>query len=226
MPRRRRWSSPTPVEPAAVDWEMSEAPDPSDYEARRPPADDSPETQAELQELRVLAANRSAEDVAQILHWSVEESSPGTHWHRIADDAIKAHGLTPPAGARVHCLLADAIYCAIIACWQQKWRHLRLRPSELDPAVDVSVIPVPQHPSYPAGHSTVAGAASAILSTLFPDQASRFAALAEESGLSRLKAGIHYRSDHTAGLRLGARVARKLLEEATESGAPRSYPSG
>lgn len=223
MPDTVRWSSPNPVEPGARDWEVSDPPDPDDFAVPKPPGNGSSETVMELAELRQMTANRTPEDIAEIKRWSVEEPSPNTHWCAIADQVTQQYRLSPPAAARVYCLLNSAIFCAMVAAWHEKWRYLRPRPDQLDPSIDVSVIPVPQHPAYPAGHSTVAGAAKAVLSRLFPAEAARFDALAEESGISRLKAGIHYRSDHTAGLRLGEAVARRCLREAHEDGAPRRY---
>lgn len=223
MGHRKKWSSPNPVEPQAGSWQAIRCPDPRDFKVPAPPGDNARETQDELAELRVMTAARTEDEIAQIRRWSVDEPSTNTHWMALADELCKQYGLTPPAGARLHCLLADAIYIAIVACWHQKWRFLRLRPSQLDPSIDVSVIPVPQHPAYPAGHSTVAGAASALLGQVFPAEAARFVAMAEESGISRLKAGIHYRSDHTAGIRLGQRVARALLRKAGEDGGPLRY---
>ena len=55
------------------------------------------------------------------------------------------------------------------------------------------------------------GAIAAVLARVFPDEARRRAAVAEESSLSRLYASIHYRFDMDAGLALGRAVAAKAL---------------
>lgn len=221
--RNRRWQSERPVEPGAGGWHLPEVDDPQDFEVPPPPSDHSRETQAELAEVRAMSQNRTPADIEEILRWSVREPSLATHWSPLVDRLCAKYKLSPPAGGRVHFLLSQAMYCAIIACWQNKWRYLRVRPDELDPAIDLSVIPVPQHPAYPSGHSTVAGAAAGILRHIFPDEAAEIDAMAEESGISRLKAGIHYRSDHTVGMSLGHRIARDLLKSAAKDGAPQSY---
>lgn len=218
------WSSPNPVEPGAVKWDRLKMPDPKSFRIRRPPANSSPETAAELEELHRLTQNRTAADIEEILHWSVQEPSVNTHWLAVAEQACKAFKLPPPAGVRVHCLLAEALYCAMIALWRQKWRYLRPRPTDLDPTIDVSIIPVPQHPAYPSGHSTAGGAAAQILASLFPSEADRFWSMAEESGIARMKAGIHYRSDHEVGLSLGRYVAKLILKEAGKDSAPEHWP--
>lgn len=223
--RSRRWRSDHPVEPGAGNWRLSDMPDPRGHIIPPPPPDDSAETQAELAELRAMTHNRTESDIAEILRWSVQEPSPVTHWAHLADRLCTKHKLSPPAGARLHSLLSQAVHGAMIASWANKFRYLRVRPDELDQGIDVSVIPVPQHPAYPSGHSTVAGAAAEILARIFPEDADAAWAMAEESGVARMKAGIHYRSDHTAGIRLGRRVARDLLKSATKDGAPQSYRS-
>jgi len=156
----------------------------------------------------------------------VNEPSVSIHWETLAAELIGRHRLSPPAAARVHYVLDTAIHGALIAAWNAKYQHLRPRPHQLDRRIDVSVIPVPEHPAFPSGHSTVAGAASTILSRLFPGDAAVAFALAEDSGMSRLKAGVHYRTDHTAGMQLGREVAEDVLRRVVErDGGPRHYPS-
>lgn len=219
-----RFASASPVEPQAGSWRMMDAPDPRTYLIAPPPANDSPATRAELAELRVLTARRTPGDVQQILRWSVNEPSVAIHWETLAAELIGRYRLSPPAAARVHYVLDTAIHGALIAAWHAKYQHLRPRPHQLDPRVDVRVIAVPEHPAYPSGHSTVAGAASTILARLFPADAAVTLALAQDSGMSRLKAGVHYRTDHTAGIQLGRQVAEGVLQSVVErDGGPRHY---
>lgn len=223
--KRLGWQSETPMEPLAGRWRRVRLPTLALYGLQPPPCNDDPETLAELAELRELTANRSADDIRQIKRWSVDEPSALTHWTDFADRLIREYGLSIPAGVRVQWLLAQAIYHSLVAAWRVKYQYRRPRPSQLDPEIDTAVIPVPEHPSYPSGHSTAAGAAAAILTHLFPLESARCQALAQDSGLSRLKAGIHYRSDHTEGLKLGGRVAAGILRAADSDGGPKTYPS-
>ena len=98
----------------------------------------------------------------------------------------------------------------------------------------------PRHPAYPSGHSTYAGAAGEILYFFFgtektpPDPESPLPALLphprlgsppntlvgdeldnldDNIGMGRLWAGIHWRSDHEAGLKLGRTVACLVLQQ-------------
>jgi hypothetical protein len=98
----------------------------------------------------------------------------------------------------------------------------------------------PIHPSYGAGHATVAGACATILKAFFPEDqcitspvvpnqagtalvaytgadrihlrvGGEIDKLASNISLGRNFAGMHWRSDHTESLRLGERVAISLL---------------
>lgn len=71
----------------------------------------------------------------------------------------------------------------------------------------------PRHPAYPSGHSTYGGAASELLSYFFPEYRLEFDRLADNTGLARLWAGIHWRSDHVEGIRLGRTVAQLVIRQ-------------
>lgn len=75
----------------------------------------------------------------------------------------------------------------------------------------------PRHPAYPSGHSTYGGAASELLSYFFPDYSEELDRLADNCGMARLWAGIHWRSDHVQGMRLGRCVARMVIEQLEQS---------
>lgn len=97
----------------------------------------------------------------------------------------------------------------------------------------------PRHPAYPSGHSTYAGAASELLKFFFgttpvfagaqPSRGTGNAPppnnvgkeldnMADNIGLGRMWAGIHWRSDHEAGLELGRTVARLVLRQLMDMG--------
>ena len=86
------------------------------------------------------------------------------------------------------------MYDAIIAAWDSKYAYNRPRPGVSDPSLTTAV-PTPRSPSYPSEHAVVAGAASAVLAYLFPDDAARLSSLADEDGKTQLLAGIEYPSD-------------------------------
>lgn len=114
------------------------------------------------------------------------------------------------------------------------------RPDELNPmyitcpdARPCAPVPgfspgTPRHPAYPSGHSTYAGAASTVLAYFFGNDPTppvltvggpattigdELRNMADNIGMGRLWAGIHWRSDHEAGLKLGQVVGCLVLRQ-------------
>jgi len=106
-------------------------------------------------------------------------------------------------------MLDVAIYDTLAAVWQAKHIYNRPRPGTMDP--DLPAIASPASPSFPDEYAATAGAASAILSNLYPEMAQQFASRAEQAGESRLRAGVAFPSDVQAGLRLGRAVAERVI---------------
>lgn len=218
------WKHTTPMEPHAGAWKALEMKDGKSYKVDAPPANDSATTKAELEQLHEMAKNRTEEDMKLIHHWAGGIVSPNTHWFAVTEAMVKKYNLSPPAAARVHAIVASAIYTASTAVYDEKYRYLRPRPTDLDPTL---LLPegfkVPPHPAYPSGHSATAEAANTVLSFIFPREATVFNKMSSEASLSRLKAGIHFQSDIDAGNQLGKAVAADILEKLKDDNAPLQY---
>ena len=78
----------------------------------------------------------------------------------------------------------------------------------------------PRHPAYPSSHSTYSAAAAAILSYFFPAYAEQLTRLADNTGVARLWAGVHWRSDHLFGQSLGRAVASLIIEQLERTHIP------
>ena len=89
---------------------------------------------------------------------------------------------------RIYAYMTMAMYDATIAAWRSKYFYNRPRPSEADATLE-AVLPTPASPSYPSEHAATAGAAAAVLSYFFPEEAASFQAMAEEAAQSRVLAG-------------------------------------
>lgn len=77
----------------------------------------------------------------------------------------------------------------------------------------------PRHPAYGSGHSTYSAAASYVLGCLLPRQhADEFTKLAENIGEARIWGGVHWRTDHTFGRKVGLLVGRLVIEQLNRSG--------
>lgn len=177
-----------------------------------PPAFGSPAFAAELDEIRNLSVTRTPEQRATAVKWNYATGSftPPGYWDLVATDYITASGLDERASTLVLALTTGAMMDAMIACWDAKYHYWTIRPSQADASITLT-FGLPNHPSYPSGHSCISAAAATVLSDLFPDRSAEVGAWVTEAGLSRMYAGIHYRFDITAGQELGASVAQWAL---------------
>jgi hypothetical protein len=85
-------------------------------------------------------------------------------------------------------------------------------------------MPTPDYPAYTSVLAAVSGAASSILTETFPRDEKGFGDLAEESALTDLWAGIHYRHDVEQGLALGRAVGERARMR-MQSDAPAAIAS-
>jgi len=94
-------------------------------------------------------------------------------------------------------------------------RYLRpIGPVVIGPRPQGLISPgTPRHPAYPSGHSTYSSAASTILKYFFPNEAAELDKLSDNIGEARLWAGVHWRSDHDAGVLLGKAVGQRVREQ-------------
>jgi membrane-associated phospholipid phosphatase len=192
----------------------------ADFRAPPPPAFDSAEFRAALAEVKRFSDTRTREQERTAALWADGAGSytPPGRWNKIASDLILKHRLNELRAARVLALLNAAVMDAGIACWETKYHYLVARPSQLEASISTPV-GLPNFPSYTSAHAAFSGAASELLSGLFPGEASRLKASAEEASFSRVLGGIHYRFDGDAGLAQGRAVARLALARAAQDGA-------
>lgn len=163
----------------------------------------------DLGEIRALSDNRTPAQQAIALFWNFPTGTftPPGYWNVVASNYVQEFGLGERAATHTFALTHAAAMDALIGCWDAKYNYWMLRPTQADPQITLS-FPLPNHPSYPSGHSCVSSAAAKVLSHLFPKKTSELDAWVTEAGLSRMYAGIHYRFDITAGKDLGVAVAR------------------
>jgi hypothetical protein len=178
-----------------------------------PPAPGSAQMAADLAELksfpRTLITRRASwfwAAIPELREW-MAITNLKLFENRLSDD--------PPRAARAMALLMVANFDAFVACFEAKYHYLAPRPFQVDPNVDM-LFPAPNHPSYPAAHGCGDGASEVVLSYLFPRDAAFFRERAEEGAMSRLWAGIHFRSDIDAGLTLGRSVGQLAVSQAKE----------
>jgi membrane-associated phospholipid phosphatase len=136
----------------------------------------------------------------------------------IAAPYIRNAGYSEVRAARAFALLAMALHDGAVGCWETKFFYYNPRPSHMDPGLK-TLIGLPNFPSYTSGHSTFSAGAAEVLSYLFPNDRAEFERLKEEASISRLYAGIHYRSDIEVGQEHGRRLAGYTVRFAQTDGA-------
>ena len=172
-----------------------------------PPAIGTPEFNVALAEVRKIADNRTREQWRIADFWAdgAGTSTPPGHWNKIAADFIIENQFSELRAARTFALLNRALMDAAICCWNTKYRYYLPRPSQIDPKIKTAT-GIPNFPSYTSGHATFSGAASEVLSYIFPEKTQSLNQQAEEAAMSRLYGGIHYRFDNEAGLKCGKHI--------------------
>jgi membrane-associated phospholipid phosphatase len=207
-----RWTGTSPILPEAAAWRPWALASAGELRPAPPPAHDSAELTAEMDEVR--AFRRTPKTNADALFW--EHAAGGARsyqfWNALLGTKLLEHRLdqNAPRAARAYAVMQVALYDAAVACWEAKYAYWAIRPAQLDPGFR-PLFPTPSHPSYPSGHSCLSSAAATVLAHLFPRDAAAFTALAGEASESRLWAGIHFRSDLRAGQALGRAVAERVL---------------
>lgn len=202
------------IEPKAGNWKTWVLT--SGDQLRLPAPPDKAATEAEIKQLKAMVANRAGDALDTVHFW--DTGSPAYRWNEIAINDMISGGVVGNMAFRDMTLMNVAIYDATIAAWDTKYTYNRPRPSELDTSL-TTVLPVPNSPAYPSEQAVTAGAASAVLSYLFPDNAKIYMAKAEEAANSRLLAGVDYPSDVKAGLELGRKVAALVIERGKADGS-------
>jgi len=204
-----------PVGPMAGTWKTWVLESGSQFRPGPPPAPDSDQEQAELEQVRNFSPNWGSSFA--IFKWS---PASVTLWSQQLQPKILEYRLdaNPPRAARAYALVAVAAYDAMVACFDAKYTYWAPRPYNLDPLL-VTVLPHYPHPSYPSAHSCVAGSSAEALAALFPRDAQQFRDQAQQIADSRWQAGIHFPTDSVVGLGLGKSVGDLVVQRSQSDGS-------
>jgi PAP2 superfamily protein len=178
-----------------------------------PPAFGSSEYLAALAEIRHFSDTRTREQDSIAKFWAFPAGTflVAGFWNSVASDLIVQFHQDERKAAHTLALMNMAALDALTASHEAKYYYWLIRPTQADPLITLS-IGLPNHPSYPSNHAAVSTTNARILGSIFPSEAGRLAAMADEAGLSRLYGGIHYRFDKTAGEEIARNVAALALQ--------------
>ena len=188
-----------------------------------PPFSPSPKFLAALAEIEQISDTRTAEQIRIARFWAFPSVSlVAGYWNEQASALIVDRQMSERDAAHAFALMNMAAMDANIASHDAKYTYWLIRPgrADADPGDDMLIqadgtgpaVPLPNHPSYPSNHASVSGTAANILGHLFPSDKSHLASLAQEAAISRLYAGIHYRFDMDAGLKIARQVANLAIK--------------
>ena len=211
------------------------------FRAPPPPAKGSAERAAELAEVKAYP-RRHQPDFAELFFWPQDpagrpvpdsgafvQAAQAAFYYAVDVELIvledvnqKIHeyklDTNPPRAARAYALAFAALLDGYIATWNAKYHYLVGRPVHFDPTIDTLWTTYPLA-SYPSGHACDLTAPGTVLGYLFPREAHYFLSRAEENAASRVWAGIHFRSDSSAGVAMGRAVGSAVVEYAKADGS-------
>lgn len=180
-----------------------------------------------------LSKTLTAEQTTIARYWA---DGPGTisgpgHSLAIVSEVLKQRGATLADAAEAYARAGIADADAVTSLWWVKYHYNLIRPvTYIRLVIDATwtpLLPTPPFPEYVSAHSGQSAAALATLEALFgtnvpfvdhahdadgfaPRSFARIFAAAQEAGMSRLYAGIHFRSGNLNGQALGLCVAARV----------------
>jgi hypothetical protein len=200
-----------------------------------PPYSESPSSllHAEAREVYAVVNTLTPEQLTIARFWA---DGPGTisgpgHSLAIVNQILSQEGANLAVAAETYARVGLANADAVTGVWWAKYHYNLLRPvTYINRVIDATwstVLPTPPFPEYTSAHSTQTAAATASLEYVFgtsvpfvdhahdadgfsPRSFNHISAAAEEAGISRIYAGIHFPSGNRHGQQQGRCVAAKV----------------
>jgi hypothetical protein len=204
----------------------------TELSVKGPPALESAQFAADIDEVRRLggrnSTERTADQTAAAIFWEINTPVP---WNAAARAAAAAKGTSLIENARIFALMNIAGADALIASWAIKQQYGFWRPVTAIRAAAANPNPhwepllkTPAHPEYVSAHCAYAGAAARVLRRLFGDDGvkigvtsrrsreitrsySGFPQIVKEVEDARIWGGIHFRTSDEHGTALGHQIA-------------------
>lgn len=214
------WTGTNPALPMAGTWKTFVLASGDELRPAPPPAFDSAELAAEMDELRAFQRTPRTNTLALFWEYGAGGTRNYSFWNDHLSKKLLEYQLSDnaPRAARAYALLNITYYDSMVACWDAKYTYWALRPVHYDPSFQ-PLFNTPGHPSYPSAHSCLSGASAEVLGYLFPNDAEMFSTQAKAAGEARIWGGIHFRSDIVAGEAIAEGVAQKVIDIAQQDGS-------
>ena len=165
---------------------------------------------------------------------ATKKITPGGHWIGITAIASRKNRSDFLETVNAYANVSIALFDSFIACWDDKWKTLVVRPETLiNKFYDDQWTPVlqtPPFPEYTSGHSVISRAAAVILTDIYGENFSfvdttelkyglpersykSFIHASEEAAISRLYGGIHYMMAIDEGVVQGEKVGTYIINK-------------
>ncbi|MFA5960709.1 MAG: phosphatase PAP2 family protein [Tatlockia sp.] len=186
-----------------------------------PPPKQKREWQAQLNRVQDAVQHITPSQTKAVVFWAGNPSTitPPGIWLAFANDYMDIEGSAFAKKLVVRSVLAMGIADAVISAFYAKYTYWVKRPFMLDSHLQ-TIMPPPNHPSYPAAHSVVSATAAVILSYYFPQNTKSWWQKAQEASSSRVWGGIHFPLDTEIGLVMGANVGETVIRAEPQFNIP------
>jgi membrane-associated phospholipid phosphatase len=185
-----------------------------------PPATSSAEFQKALAEVRDIASTRTRDQWRIASYW---DNGTNTHsltglWNFLVEDFIRQNSQNELRAARTYALMNRAMQDATTAAWLTKYTYYTPRPSQVDATIKTATV-IPNTPGYVSDQAAVSAAAAAVLTYVFPDEATNLTAQALEAAMAGLYSGTQFRFDIEEGAKVGTAIGQLAVTGAKADGA-------
>lgn len=176
-----------------------------EFDVAPPPANDSAETQAALDQLMEWAETKRDEETLERIYF---ENSAGKAHNFFINEGLLIEEGNDKTIQLLNMIDDDHIYFVL----KYKEKFMRARPDNLERDL-TTAIPNPPHPAYPSGHASQSYMVALVLADFDPANAEKYKQFAVDVAHRREIAGVHYPDDSDAGRKLAVDVLERLLEE-------------
>ena len=165
--------------------------------------------------------------------FATKKITPGGHWMGITAIANRKANSDFLTTVEAFTRTSISLFDGFIACWDEKWRSLLVRPETLiNQYMDEEWKPLlqtPPFPEYTSGHSVISRAAAVTLTNFYGENFSfndtsemdygldsrefdSFIEASDEAAISRLYGGIHYMMAIKEGVEQGRQVGEFIVK--------------
>lgn len=214
---------------------------PEDITIPEPEDESSAAFQTEVAAVKSASNGLSNDEKKAVKYWT---NNPIVRWNEIAIDLAAKYNLIPgpnpdntytlpnaanPAGpppfpfahpaytCRALAYLSVAQFDGLITAWHYKYLYDRPAPYQVDNTISAAYHES-SLPSYPSDGAVIAEVSKVILTAMFPLEKDFLEKKAEEHLASLQWAGVNVESDITAGVHIGAEIAKVALARAANDG--------